>query len=431
MTDNPPVDLILRGGTVMTESGPEVADVVIGGGGILSVGDTSAGEDGAERVIDCAGMWVGPGFVDIHTHLREPGPIHKEDIDSGSRAAAAGGYTAVVAMPNTEPAIDSGHLVRYVRDRGRQVGTVEVAVAGCVTAGRTGERLAHLDDLWKAGARMFTDDGDVVADAGLLRRAMEYLAQLGGVISQHAIDPGLARGGHMHEGPVASDLGMYAIPAAAETVVVARDLELVRLTGCAYHLQHMSSASTLPLLEAAKAEGLPVTAEVTPHHVAFTEDDVGSTDPAFKMMPPLRSAADRDALRDALRSGLIDAVATDHAPHADHEKDVPFEQAPNGVTGLEWAASVTHDLVGLDPRRFFEVMSVSPATIARVDGHGRWLAGGNPAHITVFDPEAQMTVRDTRSKSRNAPYFGRTYRGAVRYTIFGGELTYEMQEAKV
>ena len=274
--------------------------MLVDGGLIEAVGEglTAA----ADREIDCAGMWIGPGFVDIHTHLREPGQQYKEDIETGSRAAAAGGYTAVLAMPNTEPATDSGHLVRYVKERGREVGLVEVAAAGCVTAGRQGQKLAHLDDLWAAGARMFSDDGDVVEDAGLLRRAMDYLAQLGGVISQHAIDPGLARGGHMHEGAVASSLGMSAIPSAAETVVVGRDIELVRLTGCRYHVQHLSAAASLPVIALAKQEGLPVTAEVTPHHLAFTDEDVRATDPVFKMMPPLR--AKRTESLSSMRCGL-------------------------------------------------------------------------------------------------------------------------------
>ncbi len=415
---------IFRNGTVLTAAGPVTADVEVAAGTIVAIGEVRPGGDEA-RDIDCSGLWVGPGLVDIHTHLREPGHEYKEDTESASRVAAAGGYTAVVAMPNTDPVIDSGHLVRYTIERGREVGLVEVASAGCVTAGRAGEKLAHLDDLWAAGVRLFTDDGDVVADAGLLRRAMDYLAQLGGVLAQHAIDPGLARGGHMHEGPVASGLGMYAIPSAAETVVVARDIELVRLTGCSYHVQHISAAPTVELVAAAKREGLPVTAEVTPHHLAFTDGDVQATDPAFKMMPPLRSEADRAALVAGLQSGVIDAVATDHAPHADHEKDVPFEHAPNGVIGLEWAAAVVNDRVGLDPKRFFEAMSVKPAAIARMANQGQWLAAGAPANITVFDPQGVTEVRYSRSKSRNAPYFGRRYAGAVKYTMYGGAMTHE------
>jgi len=422
---------ILRNGTVLTIDGPQVADVAVVDGAIEAIGpklDTGAAGDDV-REISCSGTWVGPGFVDMHTHLREPGQEYKEDIESGSRAAAAGGYTAVVAMPNTDPVTDSGHLVRYVTDRGRQVGLVEVAAAGSVTAGRKGERLAHLEDLWAAGARVFTDDGDVVADAGLLRRAMECLTQLGGVLAQHAIDPGLARDGHMHEGAVASSLGMYGIPSVAETVVVARDLELVRLTGCSYHVQHVSAAGTLRLIESAKNEGLPVTAEVTPHHLAFTDEDVITTDPAFKMMPPLRSEPDRQALVAGLRSGVIDVVATDHAPHADHEKDVAFEHAPNGVIGLEWAAAIVHDIVGLQPQRFFETLSLIPARIAQLDDQGKWLEPGGRAHIVVFDPEASTTDTHSRSKSRNSPYLGREYSGAVRYTMYEGRLTHEASGA--
>lgn len=414
---------LFRNGLVMTPSGPVVADVLVDGATIEAVGGGLT--TNAEREIDCTGMWVGPGFVDIHTHLREPGQQYKEDIETGSRAAAAGGYTAVLAMPNTDPPTDSGHLVRYVIERGREVGLVEVGVAGCVTADREGKKLAHLDDLWAAGARMFSDDGDVVEDAGLLRRAMDYLAQLGGVISQHAIDPGLARGGHMHEGAVASSLGMSAIPAAAETVVVGRDLELVRLTGCRYHIQHLSAAASLPLIGAAKEQGMPVTAEVTPHHLAFTDQDVLATDPVFKMMPPLRSEDDRAALVAGLRSGIIDVVATDHAPHADHEKDVPFEEAPNGVIGLEWAAAVVNEFADLEPRRFFEVMSVTPARIGEFADQGRWLEAGRPAHLVAFDPGGTTDLAQPQSKSRNAPYIGRQWKGAVRYTMYAGKLTHE------
>ncbi len=414
---------LFRNGLVMAPSGPIEVDVLVDGDAIERVA-TGIAED-FDREIDCTGMWVGPGFVDIHTHLREPGHQYKEDIETGSRAAAAGGYTAVLAMPNTDPATDSGHLVRYVLERGREVGLVELGVAGCVTAGRAGQKLAHLDDLWAAGARMFSDDGDVVEDAGLLRRAMDYLAQLGGVISQHAIDPGLARDGHMHEGAVASSLGMSAIPAAAETVVVGRDIELVRLTGCRYHVQHLSAAASLPLIAAAKAQGLPVTAEVTPHHLAFTDDDVRATDPVFKMMPPLRAEEDRIALVEGLRSGVIDVVATDHAPHADHEKDVPFEEAPHGVIGLEWAAAVVNDIVGLEARRFFEVMSVKPAQIGMFGDHGQWLESGVPAHIVVFDPMGATDAVHSHSKSRNAPFSGRRWKGAVRYTMYAGKLTHE------
>ncbi|HSG80078.1 MAG TPA: dihydroorotase, partial [Acidimicrobiia bacterium] len=326
---------LLRGGTVLTADGAVEADLLVEGGRIAEIGPGIA-TAGAE-VLDCSGCWVGPGLVDIHVHFREPGQEWKEDVASGSAAAAAGGFTAVVAMPNTDPAIDAGHLAAHIADRGRRVGLVDVAAAGAISAGRAGERLAHLDELWAAGVRIFSDDGDSVADAGLLRRAMEYLADLGGVVAQHAEDRGLSRDGHLHEGTVSARLGIVGIPAEAEEVVVARDLALARMTGAHYHVQHVSTAGTVALVRAAKDEGLAVTAEVAPHHLALDHTAALSTDPAFKMYPPLRTADDAAALREALADGTIDAVATDHAPHAAHEKDVPFEEAPRGVIGLETA----------------------------------------------------------------------------------------------
>jgi dihydroorotase len=414
--------LLISGGTVLTPTGPEVVDVLVEAGVVAGVAHRI--EAGDAHVADASGCWVGPGLVDLHTHLREPGEEHKEDIASGSAAAAAGGFTAVVAMPNTDPPVDAGHLARYVVDRGRQVGLVDVAAAGTVSAGRTGERLAHLDDLWDAGVRVFTDDGDTVADAGLLRRAMEYVAQMGGVIAQHAVDPGLSRGGHMHEGPLSSRLGMQGIPALAESVVVARDLALVRLTGCRYHVQHVSTAETLAVVEAAKSEGLPVTAEATPHHLAFDDSAVATMDPVYKMMPPLRSAADVGALRRGLQDGVIDAVATDHAPHAAHEKEVPFEEAPNGVTGLEWSAAAVLTEVGLDQARFFAALSTAPARIAGLADHGRPIEAGNPAHLTVIDPSAPWTPASTRSRSANSPWLGRPLIGRVRLTVRAGTTTF-------
>lgn len=413
-------EYLLENGLVMRADGPVEADVLVVDGVVADVGK-GLSSDGAD-VIDCAGSWVGPGFVDLHTHLREPGQEWKEDIETGSAAAAAGGYTAIVAMPNTDPAIDSGHLARYVADRGREVGLVDVIPAGAITEGRRGERLAHMDDLWTAGVRIFSDDGDCVEDAGLLRRAMDYLADLGGVISQHAIDPGLAREGHMHEGTVSSRLGMVGIPSEAETTIVARDIALVELTGCRYHVQHMSAAGSVELVAAAKAGGLPVTAEVTPHHLLFDHDVVAATDPAYKMMPPLRSADDREALIEGVRSGAIDIVATDHAPHADHEKDVPFEHAPFGVIGMEWAAAVVNTVVDVDPVRFFEVMSVRPAEIGQIVGHGAWVEPGAPANLVVFDPTAHSQVT-RRSRSGNTPFVDVVLNGAIKLTMLRGIAT--------
>lgn len=374
------------------------------------------------EAVDCDGAWVGPGFVDLHAHLREPGQEWKEDIETGSQAAAAGGYTAVVAMPNTDPATDSGHLARYVADRGEEVGLVQVTPSGCITAGRAGEKLAHLDDLWSAGVRVFTDDGDSVADAGLLRRAMDYLAERGGVVAQHCIDSGLAAAGQVHEGAVSSRLGMTGIPREAEEIVIARDLSLVRLTGARYHVQHLSTAGGVEMVAAAKAEGLPVTSEVTPHHLYFDDTFVEESNPLYKMMPPVRELSDLDALREGLRLGVVDVVATDHAPHADHETDHPWEDSPFGVTGLEWAAAVVNSVAGLSPGEFFNVMSTGPASIAGIDGQGT-LAEGGPANLVVFDPEGAAETSRTRSRSSNSPYLGLELLGAVRHTIYRGRFT--------
>jgi dihydroorotase len=418
-------EVLIKGGTVLTSGGAASADVLIGGGLVVEVGPDLNAEAATE--VDAHDCWVGPGLVDTHSHLREPGEEHKEDIASGSRAAAAGGYTALVAMPNTQPAVDSGHVARFVVDRGQVAGLVQVAAAGCLSLGRAGQKLAHLDELWDAGVRIFTDDGDTVADAGLLRRAMEYIAELGGVVAQHAIDPGLAAGGHMHEGAVSARLGVQGIPALAEEVVLARDLALVRLTGVRYHAQHLSTAGSVELIAAAKAEGLPVTAEVTPHHLAFDEMVVARdvADPTYKMMPPLRSAIDVTAVRVALEAGIIDVVATDHAPHAPHEKDVAFEEAPFGVTGLEWAAAVVNTTVGLDVADFFDRMSTRPAEIAGLSAtQGGPVGPGRIANLVVFDPAAESTPETTYSRSVNSPYLGRPWRGAVRSTIHDGVITH-------
>lgn len=415
-------DYLIAGGLVLTPDGPRVCDVHVAGGVIAEVG-THLDVPGADR-IDAKGCWVGPGLVDLHVHFREPGQTHKEDIQTGSAAAVAGGYTAVVAMPNTSPAIDTVEVARYVAGRGREVGLLDVIPAGCITINREGRELAPLQELWDAGVRVFSDDGDTVADTDLLHRAMEILAPLGGVISEHAIDPDLAAGGHMHEGRMAARHGIAGIPAEAETTIVQRDLDLVRRTGARYHLQHASSASSIAMVSAAKAEGFPVTVEVTPHHLAFTEDDLDTLDTSLKMMPPLRTTADAKALRHALEDGSIDAVATDHAPHTPEEKGRPFAETPNGVIGTEWAAAVVNTVVGLDMVAFFERMAVVPARIGQIAGHGLPLADGNPANIVVFDPSAEHRHTTTRSRSRNAPYLGRSWRGVVRCTMHYGSLSY-------
>ncbi len=407
---------------MLTAEGPAPVDVRVASGSVAAVG-RNLDSAGAE-LLDCAGAWVGPGLVDLHTHLREPGQEWKEDVDSGTRAAAAGGYTAVVAMPNTDPPTDAGHLARFVVERGAATGRCDVAPAGTVSLGREGRQLAHLDELWAAGARIFTDDGDAVADAGLLRRALEYLAELGGVLAQHAEDPALVAGGHMHEGEVSSRLGMAGRPAVAETITLARDLALVRMTGARYHLLHATTAAALELVAAAKDDGLPVTVEVTPHHLFFDHTAVAGTDPAFKVNPPLRTPADVAALRAGVRSGLVDTVATDHAPHADHEKDVPFEEAPPGMIGLETAAAAVHTAAQLDIVTFYDRLSTRPAHIAGLPAHGAPIAPGVPANLCVFDPAETWQPQRFESRSQNSPFRGLQLTGRPRYTIYQGAVTY-------
>ncbi|HLT95516.1 MAG TPA: dihydroorotase [Acidimicrobiia bacterium] len=413
--------ILIKGGTVLTSSGPINADVAIEAGAIVAIGEVDAD---AEQVIDATGCWVGPGLVDLHVHLREPGQEWKEDIASGSAAAAVGGFTAVVAMPNTVPAIDVGHRARFVAERGREVGLCDVVPSGALSLDRAGRELAHLDELVDAGVRVFTDDGDSLMHAGLLRRAMEYLGERGCVIAQHAEDPGLAEDGHMHEGSISSRLGMRGLPALAEETVVARDLALVELTGAAYHVQHVSTAGTVELVRRAKEKGLPVTAEVTPHHLVFDHREVESMDPDFKMYPPLRTEGDVSILREALIDGTIDAVATDHAPHADHEQEVPFEEAPRGVVGLETAVAAVISATGLDQATLFERMSIAPARIAGLDRHGNLLEEGVVANVTVIDPQADWTPERFASRSQNSPFRGRKLTGKVQATIFEGRLTH-------
>lgn len=414
--------ILIKSGTVLVGDRLIVGDVLTDRDTIVEVG-VDLRSPGAD-VIEADGCLIGPGLVDIHVHLREPGHTWKEDVESGSRAAAAGGFTAVVAMPNTEPPIDEPKVAEAVRERGAQIGLVDVFAAGALTMGRAGMIPSDLRGLYESGVRIFSDDGDSVADTGLLARIMDEIADLpGAVVAQHAEDASMTSGGHMHAGEVSASMGLVGLPAEAETSVVRRDLELVRGSGAPYHCQHVSAAGTLELLRKAKAEGLPVTAEVTPHHLSFTEHDVAGLDPNFKMYPPLRTAGDRRALRQATRDGLIDAVATDHAPHADDEKAEGFEQAPRGVTGLETAASVVWELVA-DPTRLFEVLSIVPASIAGLARHGRLIAPGEPANIVVFDPAAEWAPAAFESKSANSPYAGTRLRGKVRATIHDGKVTY-------
>ena len=424
---------MVRGGRVVDASGERVADVLVRGGRVAEVGP---GLD-ADDVLDASGCVVAPGFVDLHVHLREPGGEEAETIETGARAAALGGFTAVVAMPNTEPPLDDPTVVASVLAAGARA-ACEVLSAGCITRGRAGRELAPMGELHSLGVRIFTDDGACVADSGVMRRALEYSRALpGAVVAQHAEDPGLAGNGSMHEGAWSSRLGIPGRAAAAEEVVVARDVLLAELTGAPVHFLHLSTAGAVELVRSAKARGLAVTAEAAPHHFTLTDACCASYDPRFKVHPPLRTDADVDAVKAGLADGTIDAIATDHAPHPPEAKELPFEDAPPGMLGLETALALTlTELVEpgvLALGDALAALSWRPAAIAGVaDRHGRPVAVGEPANLCVFDPSLRWEVDPARlaSRARNTPYGGRKLTGRVRHTIVRGVPTVVDGEAR-
>lgn len=429
----PDVSLVIRGGTVIGSEGLMRRDVAIAGDVVVGLDESI--EPGAEtRVLDAVGCLVGPGLVDLHTHLRQPGREEAETVETGTRAAALGGYTAVVAMPNTEPPIDSAGVASEVLALGAGC-PAEVAVAGCITVARMGHALAPLGELADLGVSLFTDDGAGVQDGALMRRALDYAKGLGVTLAQHCEDASLAAGGAMHEGCWSSRLGIPGMPAAAEEAMVARDIALVRLTGAPMHFLHLSTAGSVDLVRQAKREGLPLTAEAAPHHMLLTHALVAGYDPVFKVNPPLRTDEDVAAVVAGLCDGTIDAVATDHAPHAPESKDAPFDQAPPGMLGLQTALPIAWEVLSphLDATRLFALLSTQPAAIARLTATDPRPAGhsahGGPvdidatANLCVFDPRATTVVEPERlaSRSRNTPYAGRTFSGAVRHTVLRGE----------
>ena len=430
--------IIIRQGLVVGADSNDVADVLIVDGRIAEVASTiDAPRD--TQVIDARDCWVGPGFVDLHTHLREPGREAAETIESGARAGALGGYCALVAMPNTEPALDSVALVSFVLERGA-ITALDVAVAGAITVGRHGESLAPMAEMAALGVRLFTDDGLGVQDPSVMRRALTYAKPLGVRLAQHCEDERLAAGGTMNEGALSGRLGLIGRPALAEEIMVLRDIELVRLTGAPLHFLHLSTRRSIDLVLAARAEGLPVSFEVAPHHFTLDEEACATYDPIFKVHPPLRAASDVEGLRDALRHGVVDAVATDHAPHAPELKDLPFDEAPAGMLGLEHCASLTVEALGVspDPTLFFQVLSRGPARIAQLrredqplrhSAHGAAMVVGEDANVTVFDPSARWSVdrHALASRSMNTPYDGRVLVGRVRATIAKGRLVVDQE----
>jgi dihydroorotase len=418
--------LVLRG---VRPYGEDPVDLEIRDGVLAALG-SDVDTDGAE-VRDCDGLVALPGFVDLHTHLREPGREDTETIATGSAAAALGGYTAVFAMANTDPVADNAVIVEHVWRRGREVGLVDVYPVGAVTVGLAGEKLAELGTMAgsRARVRMFSDDGRCVADPLLMRRALEYSTALDAVIAQHAEEPRLTVGAQAHEGELAARLGLAGWPAAAEESIIARDCLLARHTGARLHVCHVSTAGAADLLRWAKAQGIRVSAEVTPHHLLLDDERLATYDPVNKVNPPLRTAADAKVLREALAEGVLDCVATDHAPHAPQDKDCEWSAARPGMLGLQTALPVViRTMVEpglLDWRGVARVLSERPAEIAGLPDQGRPLEAGEPATLTLVDPAASWTVRgaELASIAANTPYEGMALPGRVVTTLLRGRIT--------
>ena len=421
--------ILVQGGRVL-DPGSDfdgVADVLIQDGRIAAVGP-GLDAAGAER-LDARGSWVVPGLVDLHSHLREPGQEYKEDIASGGRAAAAGGFTAVACMANTDPVNDDPSVTEYILDRARQESPVRVYPVAAATKGLGGRVMTEMAGLVEAGAVALSDDGRTIMDSGVMRRVLEYSRMVGVPVIVHAEDRHLVGDGVVNEGPVSTRLGLPGNPGLAEAIHVARDLMLAELCGAHVHVAHVSTAAAVDLVRAARARGVHVTAEVTPHHLTLTDEANLGYDTNTKMAPPLRSAADVAACREGLRDGTIDAIATDHAPHAVHEKEVDFVEAPPGVLGFETAVGVSLEVVrcgALTPLEWVRRASTNPARI--LDRPGGRLEVGQPADVAVVDPERRFRYDPAKgfSKSRNSPWAGRALVGRAVATLVAGRLVYHV-----
>ncbi len=421
--------LLIRGGRVIDPAAgrDERVDVLLAGGKVEAVGQGLSAPDGAET-FDAAGLVVAPGFIDLHTHLREPGQEDLETIATGAMSAVAGGFTAVCAMPNTDPVCDNQGVVGFVVSQAQRAGKARVYPIGAISLGQKGQQLAEFGELVGAGAVAVSDDGHPVMSSHLMRTALEYAKVFGIPVADHCEEMSLAEGGAMHEGVVSTRLGLKGIPAAAEEIMVARDILLAELTGGHVHLCHMSTRGSVDLIRRAKEKGLRVTAEACPHHFTLTHEACEGYNTNAKMNPPLREDEDREAIREALRDGTIDVIATDHAPHHYDAKEREFDQAPNGIIGLETAFPLANvELVGsgvLTLPQLVERMSTIPARIFGLPGGS--LAKGAPADVVILDPDVQWTVDPAtfRSKSRNTPFGGREVRGRAVATIVRGQVVF-------
>jgi dihydroorotase len=425
----PGANLVIRGARVLdpTEGIDAPLEVRIDDGVIADVAERVDANE--HRVVEADGLVLAPAFVDPHVHLRTPGREDEETVASGTAAAAAGGYCAILAMPNTDPIVDSAATLGALVETARREAEVPVGFLAAITRGQRGEELTEMGELSDAGAVAFSDDGVPVASAGLMRRALQYASITGRPLALHCEEPTLSRGGHVHEGRVAAELGFAGYPSVAESVAVERDLALAAYETQAVHVLHLSAAESVAALRRARAAGVPASGEATPHHLCLTDEAVRSLDPNVKMNPPLRGEEDRAALLEAVRDGTIEAVATDHAPHAEHEKDVPFEAAPFGVTGLETAfAALNTHLVRpghLTLATLLQRMSAGPAHIFGIDRPR--IAAGAPANLVLLDLEREWRVGDEpfRSRSRNSWLLGQTLTGRVVLTVAGGAVAFE------
>ncbi|MCS6954524.1 MAG: dihydroorotase [Bryobacteraceae bacterium] len=423
--------LLIRNGRVVDPAArrDEIADVLLEDGRVAAVGARL--EAAGAEVFDATGLVVAPGFIDMHVHLREPGFEHAETIETGSRAAAAGGFTSICAMPNTAPVNDNPTVTRYIIERARRFAVTNVFPIGAITKDSAGEELAAIGSMKAAGAVAISDDGRPVMNARVMRRAMETARSFGLPVIDHCEDLNLSAGGDMNEGVVSVRLGLRGIPSCSEDVMVARDILLAEVTGARLHVAHISSRRSVELVAEAKRRGLPVSCEATPHHIALSEADLVPYDSNYKMKPPLRTACDVATLVQGLAEGVIDAIATDHAPHPGSEKMQEFEQCPFGIIGLETALAIALETLyhtgKVSLMRLVELFTLGPARILNLD-RGR-LAPGAPGDVTIFDPERVWTydVTQSFSKSSNTPFHGRTFRGRAVATIVGGAVVWRLE----
>ena len=422
--------ILIKGGAIL---GGESRDLLIEDGLISEIAENIDSQNA--QIIDASGFVLLPGFVDLHTHLREPGRENSETIATGSLAAARGGYVAVSAMANTLPVADNAAIVEQVATIGKSVGLVDVFPIGAVTKGLAGDELADLGSMArsKANVRVFSDDGNCVSDSLMMRRALEYVKQFDGVIAQHAQDPRLTEGSQMNEGLVSSTLGLKGWPAVAEESIIARDILLANMVRSRLHICHVTTRGGVEIIRWAKAQGMNVTAEVTPHHLLLTDESAESYDPIYKVNPPLRTQGDVEALREGLADGTIDIIGTDHAPHPVESKECEWQSAAFGMVGLETAFPILYSTMiktgRINWQRAAQVMSTAPAAIAGYINHGRDLAVGEPAHIAIVNPAGKLVVDRAKlaSKSKNTPFHGMEFEGTVVATLFNGQLTHKVE----